>query len=35
MFFRAMALYGSARVSSSDQDFPLQEQALREAPGSL
>ena len=27
----AMALYGYARVSSSDQDFALQEQALRAA----
>ena len=26
-----MALYGYARVSSSDQDFTLQEQALRSA----
>jgi len=26
-----MALYGYARVSSSDQDFALQEQALRAA----
>jgi DNA invertase Pin-like site-specific DNA recombinase len=26
-----MALYGYARVSSSDQDFSLQEQALRAA----
>lgn len=26
-----MALYGDARVSSSDQDFTLQEQALRAA----
>jgi DNA invertase Pin-like site-specific DNA recombinase len=29
--FRFMALYGYARVSSNDQDFTLQEQALRAA----